>query len=258
LLWPWYPKPWLLHLLQDYRGLYAAFVMGLVTSILGGRPGMISGATGAIAVVIVVLAKSHGVEYVFATVVLAGLIQITAGFLKMGKFMRLVPHPVIFGFVNGLAIIIFMSQLDQFKDVSGNWLTGTPLLILGGLVLLTMLIIWGLPRITKVVPAALTAILVVFGLVYFFAIDTKTVGDIASIQGGFPPFHIPMVPFNFETLEIIFPFAAIVAGVGLIESLLTLNIIDEITETRGRGNKEAVAQGIANVCSGFFSGMVAP
>jgi sulfate permease, SulP family len=241
--------------LSPLTGLYAAFVMGLVTSILGGRPGMISGATGAIAVVIVVLAKSHGVEYVFATVVLAGLIQITAGFLKMGKFMRLVPHPVIFGFVNGLAIIIFMSQLDQFKDVSGNWLTGTPLLILGGLVLLTMLIIWGLPRITKVVPAALTAILVVFGLVYFFAIDTKTVGDIASIQGGFPPFHIPMVPFNFETLEIIFPFAAIVAGVGLIESLLTLNIIDEITETRGRGNKEAVAQGIANVCSGFFSGM---
>jgi sulfate permease, SulP family len=241
--------------LSPLTGLYAAFVMGLVTSILGGRPGMISGATGAIAVVIVVLAKSHGVEYVFATVVLAGLIQITAGFLKLGKFMRLVPHPVIFGFVNGLAIIIFMSQLDQFKDVSGNWLTGTSLYILLGLVLLTMLIIWGLPRITKIVPAALTAILVVFALVYFFAIDTKTVGDIASIQGGFPPFHIPMVPFNFETLQIIFPFAAIVAGVGLIESLLTLNIIDEITETRGRGNKEAVAQGIANVCSGFFSGM---
>jgi SulP family sulfate permease len=241
--------------LSPLTGLYAAFVMGLVTSILGGRPGMISGATGAIAVVIVVLAKSHGVEYVFATVVLAGIIQMTAGFLKLGKFMRLVPHPVIFGFVNGLAIIIFMSQLDQFKDLSGNWLTGTPLLILGGLVLLTMLIIWLLPRLTKVIPAALTAILVVFGLVSFFSIDTKTVGDIASIHGGFPPFHIPMVPFNFDTLQIIFPFAAIVAGVGLIESLLTLNIIDEITETRGRGNKEAVAQGIANVCSGFFSGM---
>jgi sulfate permease, SulP family len=241
--------------LSPLTGLYAAFVMGLVTSVLGGRPGMISGATGAIAVVIVVLAKEHGVEYVFATVVLAGIIQMLAGFLKLGKFMRLVPHPVIFGFVNGLAIIIFMSQLEQFKDLSGNWLTGTPLFILVGLVLLTMLIIWGLPRITKAIPAALTAILVVFGLVAFFAIDTKTVGDIASIQGGFPPFHIPMVPFNFETLQIIFPFAAIVAGVGLIESLLTLNIIDEITETRGRGNKEAVAQGIANVCSGFFSGM---
>lgn len=241
--------------LSPLTGLYAAFVMGFVTSILGGRPGMISGATGAIAVVIVVLAKTHGVEYVFAAVVLAGLIQMAAGFLKLGKFMRLVPHPVIFGFVNGLAIIIFLSQLEQFKDASGNWLTGTPLLILGGLVILTMFIIWGMPKITKVVPAALTAILVVFGIVTFFSVETKTVGDIASIQGGFPPFHIPMIPFNFETLSIIFPYAAIVAGVGLIESLLTLNIIDEITETRGRGNKEAIAQGIANVCSGFFSGM---
>ena len=236
-------------------GLYAAFVMGLVTSILGGRPGMISGATGAVAVVIVVLAKSHGVEYVFATVVLAGIIQILAGALRLGTLMRLVPLPVVYGFVNGLAIIIFMSQLDQFKDVSGNWLTGSELYVILGLVLLTMLIIWGLPKITKAVPASLAAILVVFGVVVVFGIDTKTVGDIASIKGGFPPFHIPEIPFTWETLKLIFPYATIVAGVGLIESLLTLELIDEITETRGRTNKEAAAQGLANITSGLFSGM---
>ena len=236
-------------------GLYAAFMMGLVTSILGGRPGMISGATGAVAVVLVVLAKSHGVEYIFAAVILAGLIQLAAGLLKLGKLIRLVPHPVIFGFVNGLAIIIFMSQLVQFQDESGNWLTGAPLYIILGLVLLTMVIIYGLPKLTKIIPASLAAILVVFGLVTFFDIDTKTVGDMASIAGGFPPFHIPSVPFTFATLALIFPYAAIVAGVGLIESLLTLNIIDEITETRGRGNKEAIAQGLANMLYGLFSGM---
>lgn len=241
--------------LSPLTGLYAAIVMGLVTSILGGRPGMISGATGAVAVVIVALAISHGVEYVFATVVLAGIIQILAGVLKLGKLMRLVPQPVIFGFVNGLAIIIFMAQLDQFKDPSGSWLTGMPLYILLGLVLLTMLIIWGLPKITKVIPASLVAILTVFGLVVAFGINTHTVGDIASIQGGFPPFHLPNVPFTFETLSIIFPYAAIMAAVGLIESLLTLNIVDEITETRGSSNKEAVAQGVANMFSGVFSGM---
>lgn len=241
--------------LSPLTGLYAAFVMGLVTSILGGRPGMISGATGAVAVVIVSLAKDFGVEYVFATVILAGLLQMAAGFLRLGKLMRLVPHPVIFGFVNGLAIIIFMSQLVQFQDTEGHWLTGTPLYILLGLVLLTMFIIWGLPRLSKVVPSSLVAILTIFGIVVFFDIDTRTIGDIASIKGGFPPFHIPEIPFSFETLQIIFPYAAVVAGVGLIESLLTLNIVDEITETRGRGNKEAVAQGTANILSGFFSGM---
>ncbi|WP_026905243.1 SulP family inorganic anion transporter [Pedobacter glucosidilyticus] len=241
--------------LSPLIGLYAAFMMGLVTSILGGRPGMISGATGAIAVVIVVLAKTHGLEYVLATVILAGIIQMLAGFLKLGKLIRLVPHPVIFGFVNGLAIIIFMSQLDQFKDVSGNWLMGSTLYLLLALVGLTMLIIWGLPKITKAFPASLTAILVVFGLVYFLKLDTKTVGDIASIKGGFPPFHIPNIPFTLETLQIIFPYAAIVAGVGLIESLLTLNIVDELTESHGHSNREAVAQGVANILSGFFSGM---
>jgi SulP family sulfate permease len=241
--------------LSPLTGLYAAFVMGLVTSLLGGRPGMISGATGAVAVVIAALALSHGPEYIFATVILAGLLQVLAGVFRLGKLMRLVPHPVVFGFVNGLAIIIFMAQLTQFQDPTGNWLVGTPLFTMLGLVVLTMFIMWGLPKVSKAVPAGLVGILVVFGLVVAFGIDTKTVGDIASISGGFPPFNIPKVPFTWETLQIIFPYAGVMAGVGLIESLLTLNIVDEITETRGRGNKEAVAQGVANVFSGLFSGM---
>ena len=220
---------------------------------------MISGATGAVAVVIVSLAASHGVQYIFATVVLAGLIQMAAGLLKLGKFIRLVPHPVMFGFVNGLAVVIFLAQLDQFKvsDAQGvlQWMQGTQLYVMLSLVLVTMLIIWGLPKITKKIPASLASILVVIAVVFALDIDTKTVGDIASIKGGFPPFNIPDVPFTFETLSIIFPYALIVAGVGLIESLLTLNLIDEITETRGWGNKEAVAQGIANTVTGFFSGM---
>lgn len=245
--------------LSPLTGLYAAFMMGLVTSLFGGRPGMISGATGAVAVVLVALAKSHGVEYIFATVVLAGMIQVLAGIFKLGKFIRLVPHPVMFGFVNGLAIVIFMAQLDQFKvaDSAGvlQWMQGATLLLMLGLVFVTMFIIWGLPKLTKAVPSSLTAILVVSALVIGFQIDTKTVGDIASIQGGFPPFHIPEVPFSLETLSVIFPYALVMAGVGLIESLLTLNLIDEITETRGRSNKEAVAQGAANMLSGVFSGM---
>lgn len=245
--------------LSPLTGLYAAFSLGLITSIFGGRPGMISGATGAVAVVIVSLAASHGVEYVFAAVVLAGLIQMAAGFFRLGKFIRLVPHPVMFGFVNGLAIVIFLSQLDQFKTPSAEgameWMQGAELYVMLGLVLLTMLIIWGLPKLTKKIPASLTAILTVIAIVFAFGIDTKTVGEMASIQGGFPPFHIPELPLTLETLTIIFPYALIVAGVGLIESLLTLNLIDEITQTRGWGNKEAVAQGLANTITGFFSGM---
>ncbi len=245
--------------LSPLTGLYAAFTMGLITSIFGGRPGMISGATGAVAVVIVSLVKSHGVEYIFAAVVLAGIIQMAAGFFRLGKFIRLVPQPVMFGFVNGLAIIIFMSQLTQFKieDANGvlHWMTGNKLYMMLGFVLLTMAIIWGLPKFTKKIPAALTAILIVSAIIIGFSIDTKTVGDIASIQGGFPPFHIPDLPFSFQTIEIIFPYALIIAGVGLTESLLTLNLIDEITETRGSGNKEAVAQGAANFITGLFSGM---
>ena len=241
--------------LSPLTGLYAAFVVGLVTAVLGGRPGMISGATGAITVVLVALVKSHGVEYIFATVILAGLIQTVVGFLRLGKLIRLVPHPVILGFVNGLAIIIFMSQIEQFQDKNGEWLQGATLYIFAALALLTMLIMAFLPRLSKALPASLVAILVVFAIVTFGKIDTKTVGDIASIKGSFPPFHIPDISFSWETLLVIFPYAAIVAGVGLIESLLSLNIVDEITETRGRGNKEAVAQGLANILSGFFSGM---
>ncbi len=241
--------------LSPLTGLYAAFVMGLVTSILGGRPGMISGATGAVAVVLVSLVKDFGVEYVFATVILAGIMQLLAGLLKLGKLMRLVPHPVIFGFVNGLAIVIFSAQLVHFQDDSGQWLSGSSLYTILGLVALTMFIIWGLPRISKAIPASLVSILTIFGLVTLFNIDTKTVGDIASIKGSFPPFHLPRIPLNLETLMIILPYASIVAGVGLIESLLTLNIVDEITESRGRGNKEAIAQGLANITSGLFSGM---
>ena len=241
--------------LSPLTGLYAAFMVGLVASVLGGRPGMISGATGAVAVVLAALALSHGPEYIFATVILAGVLQLLAGALKLGKLMRLVPQPVIFGFVNGLAIIIGGSQIEQFKDDGGAWLAGESLAVFAGLTLLSMAIIAFLPKLTKKVPAGLTAILVVFGLAAALGIDTKTVGDLASIQGGFPPFHLPEVPVTWETLTIIFPFAAVVAGVGLIESLLTLNILDEITGTRGQGNRECVAQGAANVLSGLFSGM---
>ena len=256
--------------LSPLTGLYAAFIMGIVTAIFGGRPGMISGATGAIAVVFFGLVTSlkeinpsitvdEITQYVFATIVLAGIIQILAGLFKLGKFMRLVPQPVIFGFVNGLAVIIFLSQLSQFTTDSTNpeapLMSGQELYVFMGLVITAMLIIWGLPKITKVIPAALTAILAIFGIVYFFDIPTTTVGDIASIEGGFPPFNLPNIPLSMDTLQLIFPYAAIVAGVGLIESLLTLNIIDEITQTRGRGNKEAVAQGAANILSGLLSGM---
>ncbi len=339
--------------LSPLTGLYAAFSIGLITSIFGGRPGMISGATGAIAVVyvgmIAILKKAMPdisvdeiTQYIFATVILAGILQILAGVLRLGKFIRLVPHPVMFGFVNGLAIVIFMSQVDSLKEVVKNhygedkietvstlkafdlnetetyftdsetglitynfrdnqlsniesgeveyeiyddqvfdietkkvkfnyqdgdlyeieakgrvmeYLSQNELLLMIGLVLLTMLIIWGLPKITKFIPSSLAAIIVVSGVVIGFGIDTKTVGDIASIKGGFPPFNVPSIPLTWETFTIIFPYALIVAGVGLIESLLTLNLIDEITQTRGRGNKECVAQGTANIVTGFFSGM---
>lgn len=240
-------------------GLYTAFIIGLITSILGGRPGMISGATGAIAVVVVSLVATHGVEYLFAAVLMMGFIQICIGMLKLGKFIRLVPHPVIFGFVNGLAIVIFMAQLVQLKteDSAGamHWLTGTPLFVMLGFILLTMAIIHFLPKITKAIPSSLAAIVLVSALVIGFNIPTRVVGDIASIAGGLPEFHIPQVPLNYNTIKIIFPYALIMALVGLIESLLTLTVVDEMTETRGHGNKECVAQGVANITTGFFGGM---
>ncbi|UKT64084.1 SulP family inorganic anion transporter [Pedobacter mucosus] len=239
-------------------GLYAAFIMGLVTAILGGRPGLISGGAGATVIVLIALMKTQGIEYVFAAVALAGIIQIIVGLFKLGKFVRLVPQPVMFGFVNGLAIIIFMSQLEQFKTVingKSEWLSGNPLYVMLGLVALTISIVILLPKITKAVPSSLVAIIVVFIVVLGFGIDTKLVKNIASVAGGLPPFHIPKVPINFETLKIIFPYGLIMAGVGLTEGLLTLNLVDEITETKGNGNKESIAQGIANIFNGFFYGM---
>jgi SulP family sulfate permease len=236
-------------------GLYAAFIMGLVTAVFGGRPGMVSGGAGATAVVLVALMASHGLEYVFAAVALAGVLQVIVGIFRLGKFIRLVPQPVMYGFVNGLAVIIFMAQFEQFKTAGGAWLSGTPLLTMAGLVALTVGIVLLFPKITKAVPASLVAIIVVFALVWGLGIDTKTVKDIASVQGGFPPFHIPEVPLTLDTLQVVFPYALIMAGVGLTESLLTLNLVDEITGNRGRGNKECVAQGGANILNGFFFGM---
>ncbi|BDZ67924.1 SulP family inorganic anion transporter [Methanobacterium ferruginis] len=236
-------------------GLYSAFIIGLITSMIGGRPGMISGATGAVAVVVVALVARHGVEYLFAAVVLMGIIQMAIGFLKLGKFIRLVPHSVMFGFLNGLAIVIFTSQFAQFQTPDGNWLTGPVLWIMLVFVALTMAIIYILPKFTKAIPASLAAIVAVSTITICLQIPTKTVGDLASISGGFPVFHIPLVPINLETFYIILPYSIIMALVGLIESLLTLNVIDEMTETRGRGNKESVAQGVANTVCGFFGGM---
>ncbi|MCD2421877.1 SulP family inorganic anion transporter [Niabella pedocola] len=240
--------------LSPLTGLYAAFLMGLVTAVLGGRPGMVSGGAGATVVVLIALAAAHGVEYLFATVVLAGILQLLVGFLKLGKFVRLIPQPVMFGFLNGLAVIIFMAQVAQFKTPEG-WLTGTALYTMAGLTLLTILIVIGFPKITRAVPASLVAILVVFGVVFFLGIDTRKVADIASVSGSLPSFHLPAVPFTLDTLKTIFPYALIMAGVGLIESLLTLNMVDEITGTKGASNKEAVAQGTANIVNGFFGGM---
>ena len=239
-------------------GLYAAFIAGLVTAIFGGRPGMISGGAGATVIVLIALMKSNGLEYVFAAVALAGILQILVGIFKLGKFIRLVPHPVMFGFVNGLAIIIFMSQLEQFKTVLNGqivWLTGSPMFIMIGLVTLTIGIVVLLPKVTKAIPSSLVAIIVVFILVFFLGIETKTVKDIASVSGGFPPFHIPNIPINFETLKLIFPYSLIMAAVGLTEGLLTLNLVDEITETKGNGNRECIAQGSSNILNGFFFGM---
>jgi len=240
-------------------GLYAAFMVGLLAAIFGGRPGMISGATGAMAVVMVALVASHGVQYLFAAVVLTGLIQIGAGLLKLGKFIRIVPHPVMLGFVNGLAIVIFLAQIQHFevKVLGGDteWMSGSTLYIFAGLIVLTMLITHYLPKLTGAFPASLAAILVVSGLVIGFGLATPTVGDLASIKGGLPEFNLPNVPFNFETLMIILPYSIILAAVGLIESLLTLSLIDEVTNTRGRGNRECIGQGIANTTTGFFGGM---
>ena len=265
-------------------GLYAAFFVGLITSVFGGRSGMISGATGAMAVAMVGLVALYGVEYLFAAIVLTGIIQILAGVFRMGKFIRLVPHPVMLGFVNGLAIVIFLAQLGQFKAqqaaasvaehtgdhaaegshsaisvlFNGGWMQGTEMYLMVGLTVLTMAIIWLLPKVPKIgkiIPASLASIIIVSALVIGLDLETKTVGDMASVAGGLPAFHIPMVPFTLETLFIILPISFTLAAIGLIESLLTLTLIDELTETRGRTSQECVGQGLANVTCGFFGAM---
>ncbi len=239
--------------------LYAAFFVGLITAVFGGRPGMNSGATGALAVVMVSLVVVHGVEYLFATVILMGVIQMIVGLLHLGKLIRIVPHPVMLGFVNGLAIVICLSQLGHFKvvDAVGNqqWMEGSQLYTMLGLTALTVLLVYLIPKVSKAIPAALVAILAIFALTSFFDINTPTVGSMGSIAGGFPEFHLPMVPFNIETLYIILPYSLILASVGLIESLLTLALVDEITETNGKNSQECMAQGAANIVTGFFGGM---
>ncbi|MGY8950391.1 MAG: SulP family inorganic anion transporter [Flavobacteriales bacterium] len=248
-------------------GLYGAFMMGLVTAIFGGRPGMISGATGALAVVMVHLIKEGndmgdglGLQFLFATLILAGLFQVFAGVLKMGKFVRMIPHSVMMGFVNGLAIVIFTSQLGMFK-VGGQWLEGSAMYNMLGLVFLTMGIMYFLPKLTKKIPSALTAIVVVSLIVIFGNVETSTVLSFIQenggegIKAGLPTFNIPLIDLNFETLKFIAPYALILAAIGLIESLMTLNLIDELTETHGNGNQECIAQGSANILNGFFGGM---
>lgn len=240
-------------------GLYAAFIVGLVTSVTGGRPGMISGATGALAVVMVVLVKDHGVEYLFLTVILMGIIQMVVGALKQGRLIRMVPYPVMLGFVNGLAIVIFLAQLESFKfegpNGSEQWLAGSALYTMLGLIAVTMAVIYLIPKITTKFPSALAGILVVSGIVIFGGVNTTTVGDLSSISGGLPTFSVPDVPMNLETLWIILPHAMILAAIGLIESLLTVSLIDGITETKGQNNRECMSQGAANILTGFFGGM---
>ncbi|WP_017630532.1 SulP family inorganic anion transporter [Vibrio sp. 624788] len=249
-------------------GLYAAFIVGLITSVFGGRPGMISGATGAMAVVMVSLVATHGVQYLFAAVMLAGLLQIAAGVFKLGKFIRIVPHPVMIGFVNGLAIVIFLAQLGQFKapDVTGalTWLPSGQMTLMLGLVALTMAIIHFLPKLTTAVPSSLVAIVTVTALVVGLDLETRTVVDFlrtmsgdeaATLAGSLPTFSIPAVPFSLETLYIILPYAVILAAIGLIESLLTLTVLDEMTNTRGQSNRECVGQGMANVTCSVFGAM---
>ncbi|RTZ61510.1 MAG: sodium-independent anion transporter, partial [Gammaproteobacteria bacterium] len=249
-------------------GLYGAFLMGIVTAFLGGRPGMISGATGAMAVVMVSLVSQHGVQYLFAAIILTGILQALAGALRLGKFIRLVPYPVMIGFVNGLAIVIFLAQLQQFQTPGTNgemeWLSGSAMWTMLALVALTMAVIHFLPKLTSAIPASLAAIVGVSLIAILFNLDARSVQDVladmtgnpnASIAGGLPSFHIPAIPLNLETLKIIFPYSLVLAGVGLIESLLTLTLIDEITETRGQGNRECIGQGAANMVNGLFGGM---
>jgi SulP family sulfate permease len=240
-------------------GLYAAILVSFITSAFGGRPGMISGAAGALAVVMVALVVQHGAQYLFAAVVLMGVLQLLFAAARLGKFIRMVPYPVMLGFVNGLALVIFIAQFGHFKEAGPDgvphWMSGAQLWTMLALVALTMALIYLTPRVTRALPATLVGILAVSVLAGAFGIETKTVGDLGSIAGGLPAFSVPDVPFNLDTLRIVFPYALVLAAVGLIESLLTLTLIDEMTDTRGQPNRESMAQGAANVVTGFFGGM---
>lgn len=240
--------------LNPLMGLYGAFFICTLTALFGGRPGMVSGAAGSMAVVIVALVVQHGVQYLLATVLLGGLVMIAFGLLRLGKLVRMVPHPVMLGFVNGLAIVIALAQLEHFKT-GGAWLDGAPLYLMLGLVALTMAIVYLLPKLTRAVPPALVAILGVGLLVYLLGLPTRTLGDMAHIAGGLPAFALPQVPWNLETLRIIAPYAILMALVGLLETLLTFNLTDEITRSRGYPDRECVALGAANMVSGAFGGM---
>lgn len=240
--------------LNPLMGLYGAFILCTLTALFGGRPGMVSGAAGSMAVVIVALVVQHGVQYLLATVLLGGVVMILFGLLRLGKLVRMVPHPVMLGFVNGLAIVIAMAQLEHFKD-GEHWLSGNPLYVMLGLVALTMAVVYGLPKLTRAVPPALVAILGVGLAVYLLGLPTRTLGDMAHIAGGLPPFALPDIHWNLETLRIIAPYAFLMAMVGILETLLTLNLTDEITETRGFPDRECVALGGANIVSGLFGGM---
>ncbi|MCH7418848.1 SulP family inorganic anion transporter [Pseudomonas mosselii] len=240
--------------LNPLMGLYGAFIICTLTALFGGRPGMISGAAGSMAVVIVALVVQHGAQYLLATVLLGGVVMILFGALRLGKLVRLVPYPVMLGFVNGLAIVIALAQLEHFKD-GEHWLGGTPLYLMIGLVALTMLVVYVLPKLTRTVPPALVAILGVGLLVYLLGLPTRTLGDMAHIAGGLPILALPQVPWNLETLKIIAPYAVLMAMVGLLETLLTLNLTDEITESRGYPDRECVALGAANMVSGLCGGM---
>jgi len=247
-------------------GLYAGVFICLITAIFGGRPGMISSAAGSLAVVMVALVSEGnarggpgaGFEYLLLAVMLMGVIQLVIGALQLGRFIRLVPRPVMIGFVNGLAIVVFISQLKMFRHrdgaIVGDWLHGGELWIMLGLVALTMAIVYLLPFVTKKVPSSLIAIIAV-SLIAAVGISTRTVGDLSSVQGTFPSLHWPQVPLNWDTLAFLFPYAVILALVGLIETLMTLQLIDELTDTRGQGNREALALGAANLITGAFRGM---
>ena len=245
--------------LSPLTGLYAAVLVAFITSAFGGRPGMISAAAGSLAVVMVALVVQHGAQYLFAAVVLMGVLQLLFAAARLGKFIRMVPHPVMLGFVNGLALVIFLAQFNHFKMAGPNgavqWMPAAELATMSGIVVVTMALIYLIPRLTRAVPSTLVGILVVSVGCALLGIETKTVGDLGSIAGGLPGFALPAVPFDLETLRIVFPYSLVLAGVGLIESLLTLTLIDEITDTRGQPNRESLALGAANVVAGCFGGM---